>query len=186
MQGSYSTPGSDPQADLTTWYATVTAGEPYGTEATYIANQIAQYHSPYYLLDGKYGTGLEAPSPLLIANGFTDDLFPVDEALRYYNLERALYPSDPLQLVDGDFGHMRANNKPADVALLSARIERFFAYYLNPRKPGRPPSSGVTARIETCPKAAPSGPTYSASTWAGLHPGDAPAILFRQHGSLLD
>jgi dienelactone hydrolase len=170
--GSYSTPGTDPQADLTTWYATVNAGEPYGTEATYIANQIAQYHSPYYLLDGKYGTGLEAPSPLLIANGFTDDLFPVDEALRYYNLERALYPSDPLQLVDGDFGHMRANNKPADVALLSARIERFFAYYLNPGKPGRPPSSGVTAKVETCPKTAPSGPTYSASTWAGLHPGE--------------
>ena len=172
VEGSYSTPGSDPQADLTTWYATVNAGEPYGTEATYVANQIAQYHSPYYLLDGKYGAGLEAPSPLLIANGFTDDLFPVDEALRYYNLERALYPSDPLQLVDGDFGHMRANNKPADVALLSARIERFFAYYLNPGKLGRRPSSGVTARIETCPKTAPSGATYSASTWAGLHPGE--------------
>jgi dienelactone hydrolase len=170
VDGSYSTPGSDPQADLTTWYATVTAGEPYGAEATYIANQIAQYHSPYYVLDGKYGTGLEAPSPLLIANGFTDDLFPVDEALRYYNLERALYPSDPLQLVDGDFGHMRANNKPADVALLSARIARFFDHYL--KHAGSTPRSGVTAKVETCPSNAPSGPTYSAATWAGLHPGE--------------
>ncbi|HEY2436139.1 MAG TPA: hypothetical protein VGH93_03100, partial [Solirubrobacteraceae bacterium] len=164
--------GSDPQADLTSWYTTVNAGEPYGSQATFVANQIAQFHSPFYLLDGKYGTPLEAPAPLLIANGFTDDLFPVDEALRYYNLERALYPSDPLQLVDGDFGHMRANNKPADVALLSSRIEQFFDAYLNPRRSAGPPSSGVTASIETCPSGAPSGPTYSASTWAGLHPGE--------------
>ena len=169
-EGSYSTPGSDPGADLTTWYRVVNAGEPYGSQAVYIANQIARYHSPFYLLDGKYGTGLEAPAPLLIANGFTDDLFPVDEALRYYNLERALYPSDPLELVDGDFGHMRANNKPADVALLSARIQQFFDHYL--KHEGPTPRSGVTAKIETCPKTAPSGPTYTASSWAALHPGE--------------
>jgi hypothetical protein len=169
-EGYYSTPGSNPQADLTSWYATVNAGEPYSSKAVYIADQIARYHSPFYLLDNKYGTGLEAPAPLLIANGFTDDLFPVDEALRYSNLERALYPTDPLELVDGDFGHMRANNKPADIALLSARILRFFNHYL--KHVGGAPPSGVTAKIETCPANAPSGPTYTASTWAGLHPGE--------------
>ncbi|HEY1592501.1 MAG TPA: CocE/NonD family hydrolase [Solirubrobacteraceae bacterium] len=169
-EGSYSTPGADPQSDLTSWYATVNAGEPYGSKAVYIADQIARYHSAFYLLDNKYGTGLEAPAPLLISNGFTDDLFGVDEALRYYNLERALYPSDPIQLVDGDFGHMRANNKPADVALLSARIRQFFDHYL--KHTGATPASNVTAKIETCPKNAPSGPTFSASTWAGLHPGE--------------
>jgi hypothetical protein len=45
--------------------------------------QIAQFHSPYYLLDGTYGTGRRAPAPLLLANGYTDDVFPVDEVLRY-------------------------------------------------------------------------------------------------------
>ena len=76
------------------------------------------------MLDGAYGYAREAPAPLLIANGFTDDLFPVDEALRYYNLERSLYPSDPVSLFDGDFGHMRAQNKPGDEALLSTRASR--------------------------------------------------------------
>jgi hypothetical protein len=170
--GYYSTPGTNPQADLTTWYSTINAGEPYGTEASSIANQIAQYHSAYYLLDGKNGTALEPPAPLLIANGFTDDLFPVDEALRYYNLERALYPSDPLALVDGDFGHMRAQDKPADVALLSGRIQTFFDHYLKPA--GATPRLGVTATIETCPSSVPSGGPFWASTWASLHPGEVP------------
>jgi hypothetical protein len=165
--GYYST--TDPQADLPAWYAAINAGEPYDSNPfdVSIAQQIAQYHSPYYLLDGAYGTARIAPSPLLIANGFTDDLFPVDEALRYYNLDRALYPNDPIALLDGDFGHQRAQNKPGDRTLLSNAIAAFFNYYL--RHTGTAPT-GATATIETCPSTAPSGGPYSASSWAGLHP----------------
>ncbi len=114
-------PGLNSQADLTSWNGLLNAGEPYDSnpEAQTIVAQIAHYHSPYYLLDGAYGDIPEAPAPMLIANGFTDDLFPVDEAVRYYNLERAQFPSDPISLIDGDFGHMRAQNKAADLALLS-------------------------------------------------------------------
>ena len=129
------------------------------TRGDLLANQIAQYHSPYYLLDGKYGTGFEAPSPLLIANGFTDDLFPVDEALRYYNLERALYPSDP--------SAARSTATSATCARTTSRrrgaavgADRTLLCVLpQPQDTGRPPASGVTAKIETCPKTAPSGPT---------------------------
>jgi dienelactone hydrolase len=170
--GYYAPPGTDPQADLTSWFAAINAGEPYDTNAQdeMIARQIAQYHSAYYLLDGAYGVAHEPPAPLLIANGFTDDLFPVDEALRYYNLERSLYPSDPVALLDGDFGHMRAQNKPADKALLFSRIKGFFDYYL--RGVGGPPPLGVTATVETCPASARSGATFHAADWAGLHPGE--------------
>jgi len=45
--GYYSTPGADPQADLTTWYEAVNAGEPYGSEARFISDQIARDHSAY-------------------------------------------------------------------------------------------------------------------------------------------
>ncbi len=170
--GYYAPPGTNSQADLTTWFAFFNAGEPYeaNPQAPAIENQIAQYHSPYYLLDGAYGTPKEAPSPLLIANGFTDDLFPVDEALRYYNLDRSLYPSDPISLLDGDFGHERAANKSGDKALLSSAIQTFFDYYL--KGSGSQPASSATATIETCPTTAPSGGPYTASTWAGLHPGE--------------
>jgi dienelactone hydrolase len=168
--GYYAPQGVNPQADLTTWYESVNAGEPYdgNTEDEYIADQIARYHSPYYLLDGAYGTAKEPPSPLLIANGFTDDLFPVDEAVRYYNLERSLYPSDPIALFDGDFGHQPAQNKPGDRALLSSRIQSFFNHYV--KGSGSQPPLGATAFVETCPSTAPSLGPYHAGTWAGLHP----------------
>src|SRR6201995_665677 len=168
--GDYS--ATDQQADLPAWFALLNAGEPYdpNPEAQAIITQIARFHSAYYLLDGAYGTAKESPAPLLIANGFTDDLFPVDEALRYYNLERSLYPSDPIALVDGDFGHQRAQNKPGDKALLSSRIQTMFDHYV--KGGGAQPQLGATATIETCPSTAPSGGPFSASTWAGLHPGE--------------
>jgi len=169
-EGDYS--ATDQQADLPAWFALLNAGEPYDTnpEAQAIITQIARFHSAYYLLDGAYGTAVVSPAPLLIANGFTDDLFPVDEAVRYYNLERALYPSDPIALVDGDFGHQRAQNKPGDKALLSSRIQNMFDYYV--KGAGAQPQLGATATIETCPSTARSGGPFSASTWAGLHPGE--------------
>ena len=170
--GFYAPAGTNSQADLTAWFGALNAGEPYdgNPEDEAIATQIAQYHSPYYLLSGAYGFGKDPPAPLLIANGFTDDLFPVDEAVRYYNLERSLYPSDPISLFDGDFGHMRAQNKPGDEALLSSAIQSLFAYYL--KGSGTQPPSSATATIETCPSSAASGGPYTASTWSGLHPGE--------------
>jgi hypothetical protein len=170
--GYYAPPGTNPQADLTTWDAAINAGEPYdgNPQDEAIATQIAQYHSPYYVLDGAYGFGQEPPAPLLIANGFTDDLFPVDEAVRYYNLEQSLYPADPISLLAGDFGHMRAQNKPGDEALLSSAIQNLFGFYLK-GVGGQPPSS-ATATIETCPSSAPSGGPYTAASWSALHPGE--------------
>jgi dienelactone hydrolase len=170
--GFYAPPGTNPQADLTSWYGDINAGEPYDGNPSdeALAAQIAQYHSPYYLLAGVYGFGQEAPAPLLIANGFTDDLFPVDEAVRYYNLEHSLYPTDPISLLDGDFGHMRAQNKPGDEALLSTAIQNLFAYYL--KGAGPQPQPSATATIETCPAGSPSGGPFTASSWAGLHPGE--------------
>jgi dienelactone hydrolase len=172
LTGYYSPPGTNPQADLTTWNTTINAGEPYDANpaAQAIAQQIARYHSAYYLLDGAFGTAREAPAPLLIANGFTDDLFPVDEALRYYNLDRSLYPSDPIALFDFDGGHMRGQNKGADASRLSSRIKEFLDHYV--RGSGAQPQLGATALTQTCPKTAPSGGPFSAPTWAALHPGE--------------
>jgi hypothetical protein len=170
--GYYAPPGVDPSADLTTWIATLNAGEPYdgNSEIESIVNQLARYHSAYYLLDGAYGTAKEPPPPMLIANGFTDDLFPVDEAVRYYNFEQSMYPSDPIALFDFDGGHMRGQNKPADLALFKPRVAAFMNYYV--KGTGPQPPLGATALTQTCPHSAPSGGPYWAPTWAALHPGD--------------
>ena len=171
FEGYYAPPGVNPQADITSWYGAITAGEPYTTpEDQFVLQQIAQFHSPYYLLDGAYGTSREAPAPLFMANGFTDDIFPVDEVLRYSNLDRSLYPADPISLFAFDGGHQRGQNKPADAALLHTLIKSFLQHYV--KGTGGPATTGVTARAQTCPASAPSGRLYHAATWAALHPGE--------------
>jgi dienelactone hydrolase len=165
--GFYSPPGVNPEADLTTWYARISAGEPYtDPQSQFLVDEIARYHSAYYLLNGAYGVPPEAPPPLFIANGFTDDLFPVDEAVRYYNLVRRRYPRNPIGLFAWDGGHQRGQNKAEDNALLSGRIQGFFDHYV--KGSAAQTTLGATALTQTC--GGPSEGPYSASTWAELHP----------------
>jgi hypothetical protein len=136
LYGYYAPPGVNPQADVRTWFAILAGGEPYNTSVVKsTVGQIARFHSPYYLLDGAYGTRREAPAPLFVANGFTDDVLPVDEALRYYNLERSLYPSDPIAVLALDGGHPRGQNKLAADIRIPNGIKAFFDHYV--KGPGR-------------------------------------------------
>jgi hypothetical protein len=122
------------------------------------------HHSSYYIDDS------EAPAPLLISNGWTDDLFPPDEAIRFYNRTRTNYPGAKIALFFMDYGHQRGQNKAADVALLHARQDAWFDYYL--KGSGSQPSTDVEALTTTCPHSAPSGGPYTAPTWAQLAPGE--------------
>jgi dienelactone hydrolase len=156
------------EADLDSWYARIEAGDPYDGDpvATRIADLIARYHSPYDIPADSAG-----PAPMFISNGFTDDLFPVDEALRMYNRTRATFPGTPLALQFQDFGHARGQNKPADAALLANRIQAWLDRYVKGDR-GADAPTGVTALTQTCPKAAPSGGPFHAATWAQIHPGE--------------
>ena len=163
--GFLAPPGADPEADVLGWVARADQGEPYDDAgANDIVDRLERFHSPYGI------DSSVAPPPLFIGSGFTDDLFPVDEAVRYYNLEHSLFPGDPIGLYDMDFGHMRGQNKPADVAGLSVRINEFFDHYV--KGTGPQPPLGATALTQTCPASAPPGGPFTAPTWAALHPGE--------------
>ncbi len=84
--GYYAPEGSDPSADITGWRNLLLAGEPYGAAGQAVVDEITTHHSSYYIDDST------KPAPLLISNGFTDDLFPADEAIRFYNRTRTNYP----------------------------------------------------------------------------------------------
>lgn len=170
--GYYATPGTDPEADQTTWSALLTAGEPYDTPLLQEAvRQYTQYRSPYYLLAGAYGLEQAEPAPLLLSNGFTDDVFGADEYVRYYNLHQSLYPDAPISLFFFDGGHQRGNNKVVDTEVrLASRIKAFFDHYVKGTGP-RPPQN-VIAFAQTCPIDVPSLGPFTADTWAALHPGE--------------
>jgi fermentation-respiration switch protein FrsA (DUF1100 family) len=157
---------TDPEANLNGWYALINSGEPYEAkpQAQEILDQITTYHSSYYIDHS------EPPAPLLIQNGWNDDLFPVDEAVRLYNRTRAQYPGDPISLFLMDDGHARSQNKGADEALFGQRMNAWFDHYL--KGVGAAPSSSAEALTTTCPKAAPSEGPYEAADWQSLSPGE--------------
>jgi hypothetical protein len=158
-------PGVDPQADVKTWVARANAGPPYTDPlARSIVETLTRFHSAYGI-DPSH-----PPAPLFIGSGFTDDIFPVDEVTRFANRTRRLHPQVPLSLLLGDFGHMRALNKPADRRRLLDAVHAWLDHHV--RGNGPDPGAGVTATTQTCPRGRPSEGPFSAPTFAGLSRGE--------------
>lgn len=158
---------TDTSADLTTWFTRVSAGEPYSdAQAQQIIDLIARFRSPYNMPDAAGG-----PAPLFISNGWTDDLFPADEALRFYNRERAVFPSNPIALLFANHGHQRGANAPADLAVIRSRVQAEFDHFV--KGDGTAAPSGVEAYLTACPapEGASPGPILGAN-WAAVHPGE--------------
>jgi predicted acyl esterase len=164
LLSNYAAPGSDPEADLTKWFTQINVGEPYEANPSTreVLDEIMTHHSSYYIDHS------EEPAPLLIQSGWNDDLFPADEAIRFYNRTRSQYPADPISLYFMDDGHMRSQNKPADAAAFRVREEAWFDHYLKGTGPA--PSSTAEALTTKCGGAS-EGP-YSAPSWDALSPGE--------------
>jgi hypothetical protein len=173
---NYAPPGVDPDADLTQWFTAINAGEPYDQNplSADIADEITKHHSSYYIDDST------APAPLLISNGWTDDLFPPDEAIRFYNRTRTNYPSTPISLMFSDHGHQRGQNKIPDATFRNGQRHKWFDYYI--KGTGSQPYLGVQTLTQTC--SGPSGGAtgdfddpntdqpFRATSWAKLAKGE--------------
>jgi len=164
LLSNYALPGTDPGADLIPWYALINAGEPYDSNPLVpsIVEEITTHHSSYYIDHS------QPPAPLLIQSGWNDDLFPADEAIRFYNRTRSQFPGDPVSLYFMDDGHARSQNKPADGAAFRLRQDAWFDHYLKGIGPA--PESSVEALTTAC--GAPSAGPYRAATWRALAPGE--------------
>ena len=142
--GFYAPPGTDPTADLVGWQARAQRRRAVRSiDVQAIIDEITQHHSSYYI-DHSI-----APAPMLMSSGFTDDLFPADETIRYYNRTKTQYPDANLALFFGDFGHPRGTEQERlTTAALVARENAWFNYYI--KGVGSPPQQGVEAFTETC------------------------------------
>jgi predicted acyl esterase len=163
--GFYAPAGLDPTADLIGWRARLNAGEPYGADVQAIIDELAQHHSSY---------GIDhsiVPAPMLMSSGFTDDLFPADETIRFFNRTRTQYPKEAnLSLFFGDFGHPRAENKSDVIEALLAAENAWMDFYV--KGVGAQPAESVTAYTLTCPNTAPSGGPFTAANWARMAKGE--------------
>jgi len=154
-----SAPCTNPDADLTTDFALTSAGEPPTPLAEERLAEIYAHHQAY----GLPGT----PAPLLIENGWTDDLFPPEQAIRVYN---QAHGSSPVSLQLGDLGHSRGSNKPTVNRPFNEEGTAFFDRYLRGTS-GGPAPGAVTAYTQTCPASEPDGGPFTAPSYAQLHSG---------------
>lgn len=163
--GYYVPDGSDPSADLIGWNARVGAGEPYDDDPAVrrITRELSTFHSAYGIDDSV------APAPLLIYNAWTDDLFPADEAVRYWRRTSVKHPGAEIALHFADgFGHPRAA-LGGNAAVVQGRIDDFFARHLLGRD--TEPTPAVETYTQACDDAPVEGP-FTASSWDELHPGE--------------
>jgi dienelactone hydrolase len=159
-----STPCMDRDANLPMSFAQIQAGQPLSADAKATLKSTYENHGAYAL---RFVPGHSRPAPLLIENGFTDDLFPPSQALRPYNYLRSAYHDFPVSLQFGDLGHSRGSNKAATNEQLNGQAARFFAARLLNYGSGPAPGS-VTAFTQTCPKTKPDGGPYKAQNWKDL------------------
>lgn len=109
----YAAPNADPTADLTTWFAAINAGEPYGPNpllTTVLSEVGGAFRSPYSM---PVPTGSHEV-PTFVIQGQTDPLFPSFQALDMVNHLKAVDPNWPVTVFLGDVGHSYADN-PADI-----------------------------------------------------------------------
>ena len=155
----YAAEGENPEADPTKWHNLQFAGEPWTAESEHAGEQIYDYHDAY-------GVPLHgSPAPLLMIQGWTDDVFPVEQALRVYNQVRA--SKGYVSLLVGDVGHPPASNKSNTSLDFALKSVKFFGAKL--KHEGKPPKNGsVTAYTQTCPKSAPADGPFVAKEWSKL------------------
>ncbi len=161
---NYAPVGTQPDADLTGWYSLLTAGEPYDSNplAEDIVDEVTTHHSSYYIDDSV------KPAPLLISNGWTDDLFPPDEAIRFYNRTKSTYPGADISLFFSDAGHQRGQNKGADTAVRHDRRDGWFDYYV--KGEGEAPELGAETLTQVC--GGDSAGPFQAPSWRQIAPGE--------------
>jgi pimeloyl-ACP methyl ester carboxylesterase len=153
------------------------ASRPLSGEEAKALRGIYWNHGGYPL---RFLKGASKPAPLLIENGFTDELFPIEQALRVYDYLRSEDPNAPVALQFADLGHSRAAGKPRPNYYFDNQAARFFAAHLLGAKNKAPAPGLVTAFTTTCPEAARDGGPYKATNWSELHAG---GFLFGSEGA---
>ena len=168
--GYYAPEGADPEADIRSWKAFVSAGEPYDpTMAAEIRRQFGRFRSAYYAQSTLPRNERIAPAPTVIWNAWTDDIMPPSEALRYANLVRREFPGASIGVVAGDgFAHPRGS-LAAPAPLHDEQAVVLFDHYLRGNEKAQP-LDGVIAETQSCNGVAKLGP-FRTDSWAAQHTG---------------
>lgn len=171
IAGRYAAPGQDPSADITTWYAQISAGETpaQSTYAPGIANQITRYRSAYYQ-DSLIASDVskKEETPIFAPQGWTDSLFTESQATSMVEKLRTADPNWPVFTFVSDLGHPLADNsKFSEWRPINQSATAFLDLHVAGVS-GSNPASVYQEQVVTCGKGA--GPIYSSNTVSGIAP----------------
>jgi ABC-2 type transport system ATP-binding protein len=182
--GRYAPPGQDPTADMTTWYAEISAGETpaQSSYAPGIVDQIAHYRSAYYQ-DSLIATDVAGKdeTPVFAPQGWTDSLFTESQAASMIEKLRAADPAWQAYMYASDIGHPLADNsKFSEWRVINQQATAFLDLHVR-RSGGANPSAVIQEQVTTCTPAAgavytrlPSGRVSYQSSVAGHITASAP------------
>ena len=136
------------------WHAWLNTVEPTGIDPVFraIADGLAGYRSMWWQEAFWNSIRLGLRIPIFVAQGFTDDLFPVVEANRMIQALRSIDPAYPVAAYFGDIGHPRASNKTGEMDFVLGLIRGWLAFYVK-GEGTQPPHVVYAAR--TRPRAEP-------------------------------
>jgi hypothetical protein len=159
--GFIAPPGVDESSDLTTSFLRLAAGDP---EADPVALDALKEMDAWHAAEGLNARGVTHP-PTLLVYGWTDSLFPVDQALRWTSYEQFAGAPGIVGELLSDVGHPPAPNKAPDRRVVVSGTTAWMSHYLARRSV--PVVHGVEAWLHTC-TARSEGPVQAA-TFDGLH-----------------
>ena len=152
------------------WIARLNAGEPYETGDSIVADarrslgdeRSALYQDAFFrALRRSRGRQV----PVLAGQGWTDPIFPVSEAVRMYDRLRAARQGFPIQLYLGDFEHLTALARVADLSYFHSLGNRLLDRVLLQR--GRRIRFDVRSAASRCDPSG-FGPVVRAATFRRL------------------
>jgi hypothetical protein len=161
--GNVAPAGGDLSTDLTLWKQQLDAGTL--DAATHLTLDNAfNFHGVAGVVPASGG-----PAPLLMQSGWTDGLFPINQALGAYDAIRKANAAAPVALQLSDAGHGPGVNHPTDVAAFDAQGLAFFDAWVKGSGGAKPAPGSVTAYTMTCPASTPAGGgPYRAGTFRAL------------------
>jgi ABC-2 type transport system ATP-binding protein len=130
---------------LRQWHASLSTLEPILNPLyPQVRDGVAGYRSIWWRQD--FWSAVAATRlPIFQVQGFTDDLFTLDEAKRMLLALKSVDPSYPIASYFGDIGHPRARNAPAEVDYMLGLVRSWLAYYL--KGEGDPPAHVIRAAV---------------------------------------
>ncbi|NNN22436.1 MAG: alpha/beta fold hydrolase [Acidimicrobiales bacterium] len=167
--------GVDPTADIVSWQKASLEDLPGNPATVALANEFRNYKSPYGIPPLASG-----PSPILIANGFTDALFPASEALEFKAQADKADPNAPVSLFFGDIGHPWSDNNSYSSNASGQEGVNFLSQVM---QSGKTPTPTVITQSVVCPSTTKPNSILSAANFSDLENGQIVASSQNMSGA---